>query len=551
MKRISRFRLLALLVTVCMLALEAPIVTSESAFDPMAKYDPEITITVVKRLQQGEKFMPGDSDSDNYWTRLYKDRLGINLEYLWMADASQYENKMNLAVASGDIPDLSYYVTAAQYGQMVKGGVLADMKPIIDKYMTPLTKEIMQSDGVSPAAEMTADGKMYFLPMNSQDIRANVFNLIIRKDWLENVGLTAPKTFDDFLKVCDAFVNGDPDKNNQKDTYALGVAGKDNLIIDWGSLRPFFEMYHVQPGAWWDNSLFYEKDNNGNVIWSGSKPQVKVALTQLNDMYNKGYLAQDFGTIDAGGKLAQDLANSKVGMFFGASWMSGWPLPDVLKNVPSADFVVVKPPTVDGQPIQQTGYFPINVCYTVSANCKNPEAIVKMLNLYTEVSNAATLDPNLFGQDPNDWGKNAVMSAIQMNYADKQAKAYFAITDALATNDPSKLSADQKLQYDEIMKFKSDPTYTAGWSANGYTTVFSKVWYGDTKTSDVLRNVWFAFPDADMATNNAQFKKMAEETITKIIYGTAPVSEWDTMVANWNQIYGDQELQKVIEAVAK
>ena len=40
---------------------------------------------------------------------------------------------------------------------------------------------------------------------------------MLRKDWLDNVGMQVPKTLDDFYKVLKAFVNNDPDKNGKAD----------------------------------------------------------------------------------------------------------------------------------------------------------------------------------------------------------------------------------------------------------------------------------------------------------------------------------------------
>ena len=50
--------------------------------------------------------------------------------------------------------------------------------------------------------------------------------LYIRQDWLDKLNLEFDPshfTLDDFLTICDAFTNMDPDGNGQNDTFALAL----------------------------------------------------------------------------------------------------------------------------------------------------------------------------------------------------------------------------------------------------------------------------------------------------------------------------------------
>ena len=224
--------------------------TTEPApvIDPMAKYDTPITITTVKRTVQGQKFEnPTDTEEDNNWTRLMKE-YGINIKYLWTADASQYENKCNLSIASGEIPDV-IRMFDNQVNLLLEGDMVMDMKETIDKYSSPLVKEILSEDGGGSMKAGVYDGKQLFIPTHVQEGRNWFAPLWIRADWLKKVGLAEPKTYDEFLKVCDAFVNQDPDGNGQNDTYALGLAGKDNLITDWAACMDFSRCSMSSPAS--------------------------------------------------------------------------------------------------------------------------------------------------------------------------------------------------------------------------------------------------------------------------------------------------------------
>jgi multiple sugar transport system substrate-binding protein len=63
-------------------------------------------------------------------------------------------------------------------------------------------------------------GQTYAVPFSAQ---ANV--LLVRKDWLDKLGLQPPKTWDDLAKVAQAFTAQDPDGDGKKDTYGLAVPG--------------------------------------------------------------------------------------------------------------------------------------------------------------------------------------------------------------------------------------------------------------------------------------------------------------------------------------
>ncbi|CAK4836598.1 unnamed protein product [Aphanomyces euteiches] len=459
---------------------------------------------------------------------------------------------MNVAIGTSDLPDLMPQITGTQASKLIKGDQLLDMKPYLDQYLSPLAKQILYSDdGAIMNATLTSDGKQYLLPVTAADMRADIKSLWIRKDWLDKLKLQAPKTTQDFENIAKAFTESDPDGDGKADTYGFGIAGKNNLILDWGGTDGVFEMFHTQPGPWWDESLFYEKDSSGQIIWSGSKPGVKQALSLLQDMYKKGYLAKDFGTAD----LPQDFAAGKVGMYIGRWWQAGWPLPDLKKKDPKADWIVVGMPSSDGQPTQPFGYRPGNVYAAVSKNSKNPEAIVKMINGYVEKVYGPNADFQHFNNSDitNNMGDTALAAPFQVNDPFQQAKDYAAVSAAVKSKDPSKLNPTQKPHYDEIQKYLQDPTYVVGWTDwmnySGADGTPGKYHFEDVKESDVLKNAFFGVPDDLMVSKVPAYKKMAEEIITKIIYNQAPVDDWDKTVNSWNQLGGTEILQDVQKSV--
>ena len=79
---------------------------------------------------------------------------------------------------------------------------------------------------------MGIDGKHYGIPYSRQ-----AQTLMIRKDWLEKLGLKAPTTWPEMLGVAKAFATADPDGDGKADTYGMVVPGsaQNGYVAWWGA----------------------------------------------------------------------------------------------------------------------------------------------------------------------------------------------------------------------------------------------------------------------------------------------------------------------------
>jgi putative aldouronate transport system substrate-binding protein len=85
-----------------------------------AKYDPPVTVTIIRTLDDTTKFISGEDINNNAWAKLYKDELGLILKYDWTASTSQqYDDKLNVNIASGMIPD-AFAVNKTQMARLAK-----------------------------------------------------------------------------------------------------------------------------------------------------------------------------------------------------------------------------------------------------------------------------------------------------------------------------------------------------------------------------------------------------------------------------------------------
>ena len=275
---------------------------------------------------------------------------------------------------------------------------------------------------------------------------------------------------------------------------------------------------------------------------------MKQALTSLQDMYKKGYLAKDFGTVDAGGKLAQDINGGKCGMFYGSYWLYGWPLQDGKTKNPAMEWTYVAPPTFDGSSYMTNAFQPAMVWFGVSKNCQNPEAIVKILNITTEKLFGATAEPTKYA------GSAAGGAPVYLFRPTQNALEYKMISSALKSKDGASLPASMKAKFDAAQKFLTDPTFVVGWANymiyNPENSIY-KLFYEDRTGETVLDSAYWGTTTEIMTSKLPTYKKLALETLTKIVYGVADVGEWDKMVAEWNMLGGDEIDQFVNEKMSK
>src|SRR5690606_5099577 len=107
--------------------------------DPLGKYDPPVAITTVRGAAEGVEFPVGQSLEDNIWITSYREELGIDLTYDWIVNSAQFNEKLNVNIVSGDLPDFMQ-VDARQFQLLVEGDMLYDMTEVFDNYASDMMK---------------------------------------------------------------------------------------------------------------------------------------------------------------------------------------------------------------------------------------------------------------------------------------------------------------------------------------------------------------------------------------------------------------------------
>ncbi len=507
---------------------------------PLDKYDPPIEVSVIRPYDDNTKFVEGQSAEDNEWTRAYTDKLGIKVKFHWtfQGPADQYTQKLNVAIASNDLADI-VVVNSNQLKQLVEAGQIADLTEVFDKNTTEYVKKTLNEDGGLALKSATFDGKLMGIPRIGSDID-EVALLWVRTDWLKKLNLPEPKTLADVQAISDAFTNKDPDGNQKADTFGLALT-KD-LGSGFGGFEGLLNGYHAYYNTW-------IKDASGKLVNSNIQPEMKTALAQMQKMYQSKQIDKEFGTKDVT-KVAETVTSGKIGMYYGMMWTPLWPLQGGKELDPSMEWKSYALPSADGQPVKAQIPFQVPQYYVVKKNAEHPEAAVKMLNLWYDISFDSMIEPAVYGatKDGIEAFKHAILAGAPIT---TNMDKYKAISLALETKDASQMKANFKNDFDAVASYINGDI--KGWGMHGvFGPGGSFAVIDDYVKQDVfLRNEFYGSPTPTMGEKGSTLDTLLKETFTKIIMGAASVDEFDKFVENWKKLGGDQITQEVNDWHAK
>jgi len=155
----------------------------------------------------------------DFITSTIEEKFNVDLNIQYMGGGADYDNKLNLLVASGDTPDF-FLASGAPSQKFIQDGIAADMT----SYVTP-EKMPNYFKWVSEIELQRYAVEKKFMRAPAIFPRSVYRSYYIRTDWLKNLGLEMPTNYDEMMEVMRAFTFDDPDGNNKNDTYGFGAVG--------------------------------------------------------------------------------------------------------------------------------------------------------------------------------------------------------------------------------------------------------------------------------------------------------------------------------------
>lgn len=305
---------------------------------------------------------------DNRWTKWIQENAPVDVEFVAIPRWESGE-KYNALFASGTAPDLIEEFGVDNMNTFYTNGLLMPLNDLIEQNSVEY-KALLEEYPALESFLTKEDGQMYTFGVVNKS--SSNHYLVVRKDWMENLGLENPTTTEEFAEMCKAFTFHDPDQNGQDDTQALSLAG-----VTYSVIRA---MYGGM-GSWADD--WYKVDPKGESTeityhWD----HAESALTMMKDLYDSGCVTKDYATDQNGSQAQQDFINGKTGIF-GLNGGKGAILnllTNLTANNPDADLTAIPLPESEYGAFQPAGGGYLQSNAAINANCENPEAVIQYID---------------------------------------------------------------------------------------------------------------------------------------------------------------------------
>lgn len=280
----------------------------------------ELKMMMIQQLAEPPK-------KDSPFLKKIEEHTGTKLDITWVPGAgTAYDDKVSATIASGSLPDLVLLrktkETANLNAQL--SGVFWELTPYLKD-----TKNLSKMSDVA-LKNASVSGKLYGIPRERVLSR---YGVIIRKDWLDSLGLQMPKTVDELYKVAKAFTENDPDKDGKNNTFGIQEDATMELLKQ-------LTIYNGGPNAW---GL-----KDGKVTPDFVYPEFKTALDLYQKMVSEKIIAPDFPIA----KKYDYFNQGKAGMYFSVIDDSTTRHLDMMKQNPKAQVDVAQ--NFDGPKGQHT-----------------------------------------------------------------------------------------------------------------------------------------------------------------------------------------------------
>ncbi|TLS48538.1 extracellular solute-binding protein [Paenibacillus antri] len=506
-----------------------------------AKFDPPVTLTVVRGVGSDVKFKDGESIEDNVHTRWAKEKLGIEIKYLWtVVDTNDaFKTKVRLALsANQQFPDvLPNRLSSDVINDLIDSGKFMEVGDAFEKYASQTWKDAMNEDPTVWYPH-TRDGKKYGIPILDYAYNGDPV-LFIREDWLKKLNLEAPKTLDDLEKVLDAFTNGDPDGNGAKDTFGLTIGFKNWLNTWMADAGWVFGAYGTMPNQW-------NKDGQGGIEYGSVNPAMKDGLGRIKSWMEKGYISKESALWDEV-KATEAFTAGKAGIVAGPHWMPYWPLEDVKKNVPGAEYKAYPIPTGPDGKAGRHGTTNANGVVLLNKDIGEEQLkafFVYQNYLFDNYANPTAGSEHELGLHQGyDWdivdGKPTVLTEGQGGFASNKYTLTFdgARIPSLSLTTLAKIARGEEAvtPYEKLQKEMAP------------ATVLEAAKIVMDQKDIVMPSMFTGTPTPTMSSKREFLEKLEKETFSKIIYGEVPLEEFDKFVQDYLKNGGEQIKQEANE----
>jgi len=267
--------------------------------------------------------------------------------------AGGYADKLNLMLLSGDIPDLIYFQGGDE--QIANQDLLLDWAPLLEG------TEYLQ-DALWPHNVARLENYPYLLYPFAARTKAP----LIRTDWLEQTGLGAPNSLDDWTALLQAVSASDFDGDGEQNTYGIMAPGNTK------ELDAIFNQAFGVTGSW--------IQNGGEWVDARVSNEERAKLTYYNMLFAEGLLDPEFITKNWEVK-EDDLYSGRVGIVMGTAGPVVGIYAFKMQQVhPGVEMTLLLPPEGVAQGLQSISVSKETRGFAVSALSENVDMVVALMD---------------------------------------------------------------------------------------------------------------------------------------------------------------------------
>lgn len=289
-------------------------------------------------------YIDGGTMADHQVWKWLEENTGVTME-LKVVDKMQQTDQFNLMMASGEYTDL---LPGGDYTDGLEAAYEEDIVICLDDYLEdnmPNYYKIVHSD--EKLLQDVQDGGMHLGIYAIKDQVANPAGsgTFIRKDWLEDLDLDVPQTYDELTEVLKAFKT---EKGAKEPMSLYSTINMQNGLLQGG----FGSMAELSTNGMGGSALsgYYQED--GEVIYGATAEGTRKYLSWLHELYEENLInfenmqlreTNPFSDYNAGeaasGETGYIFNNQPFGGVYsdqaaanGDTACNWWPVPDVAEE---------------------------------------------------------------------------------------------------------------------------------------------------------------------------------------------------------------------------
>ncbi len=507
----------------------------EAENTPYGKYPELVTYTLGQMSGANNSNLPeGNTYEDNAYTRYLRKMLNIQNESVYMEREERYDEYVNILVKDHTLPDVLVVSDRETLHELVENDLVEDLTDVYESCASPRIKEMYDSYGGELLEGGMFDGRLMAIPETVIDHGPCL--LWLRKDWMEELGLSEPESLEEAFTIIEAF------RENRMGAEAgeepIGLLCDTSLVGTTStnySVEPVFDSFHASPQRWIQN-------NQGEIVYGSVTEETKEALGYLNQLYERGILDTDFA-LRAQNNLRDLVVEGKCGAFFGLWWTPNNPLMDTYSQECGAEW---EPYYFTGDvqiEDQRFTTFRDNKYVVVRKGYEHPEIVMKIISVLFDYTRYEAKDADevnsYFALNVDPTARPLV---INVDYYEATYKVTENIRKALAGEiSVNSLSAIEKSYYDACSNYLEGRNVTAeDWAA--YKSRISAV--GLLIDGNYKPPVRKYLEDTDGEIPET-LKTLEKNTFIQIIMGKKPLEYFDEFVKMWYEQGGEELTEQV------